>query len=785
MKKSILVFALLMFSSIGFVYQSQAQVKGVGLTLSPVAEHVWWDKNSGLKNGYMAGGQLGFSFGEYVELRGLYLTSLDQKRDFSEYLIEDSQLENVDLKISRIGGDLKLNLGRGKLLPYFTIGTGVQNMQFENQDKNQQIYFTGGLGFLISFDDRATLGIQGLYNTYKDDPFNSLLTETEKATLGSSIFEKDYERMVNWSARASLQFYLGGRRPNQLSEIDEAYLKTFSSGLKGISLPFEPMVTKINWASKLPYKDANFAGLATGLDFGPLVGVRVYYLRSFEDKVFDKFDKLEIWGAEGKFKLNSSGVLVPFLTLGGGKINVMDGYENEDLPLADTTNLKDRAFASGGGGFDIVLSRHVKLSAFAKAMLTSSSKSLENTNNPDQISTSWQYGASLNFIIGKKPENPSKAITKSYDQKLMDELAKERENTNAVLEGYKKRIAELETEMAEAYKAGDSMKMSEAYQERENIKEAQTRLTAVSEKEKVVNSEAYRSNDAMMAQMMPSEMRSLVDEIKQSQLNSENVLKQNLEMQNMKNDVAIDKLNTKMDAMSDLIRKLNADQKDDSRELRKKLDDDYKKLNRQITALTVGQAADLVIGSTDNNNKVAAEPQVMVVSDSAYQDSLGTPAPRPDYILAAQVQNRNDSIPRKGFFRNLNYEGASVLAGFGIGGDATFNIGLRQHYRIKTSQFYIIPEAFFGFGSPASFGLFVNGVYQMKFKKPSAIEPYAGLGCGFMQVGEGGDEKIKLASNIIIGTNFFRLGGGRFYADWNARNFFKHNQIALGYRLPF
>ena len=63
-------------------FNSKAQVKDISLTFSPAAEYTWWDSQAGFKDGTFIGGKLGFGFGEYLELRGVYLKSLNWKTDF-------------------------------------------------------------------------------------------------------------------------------------------------------------------------------------------------------------------------------------------------------------------------------------------------------------------------------------------------------------------------------------------------------------------------------------------------------------------------------------------------------------------------------------------------------------------------------------------------------------------------------------------------------------------------------------------------------------------------------
>jgi hypothetical protein len=55
-------------------------------------------------------------------------------------------------------------------------------------------------------------------------------------------------KLKHWSA--ILQFYLGGRKPGTLSELDKAYYNKFSNGFKGIQWIIEPSLNYIKFDDK-------------------------------------------------------------------------------------------------------------------------------------------------------------------------------------------------------------------------------------------------------------------------------------------------------------------------------------------------------------------------------------------------------------------------------------------------------------------------------------------------------------------------------------------------------
>ena len=165
-------------------------------------------------------------------------------------------------------------------------------------------------------------------------------------------------------------------------------------------------------------------------------------------------------------------------------------------------------------------------------------------------------------------------------------------------------------------------------------------------------------------------------------------------------------------------------------------------------------------------------------------DTLNIQEPQISNTKVIQTAKGYDNS--KGFFSNFKYSGISGFAGFNVGGSTTFNLGYRLHYQIRNTNLEFVPETFFGFGSPSAFGISANGIYKMDFiTKSKTIVPYAGLGLGFMKVGdELNVDKLTGAWNFIVGTSL-NVFAGDLYVDYTARNSFKYNQLIVGYRFPF
>ena len=380
---------------------AQAQLKDISFTLSPAAEYTWWDNKSGLDDGVLLGGQVGFGFGEYLEIRALYRQSNDLTTNFDDFGLEnfDNDLfTSQDVDLTRWGGEFKANIGTKKLKPYLTLGTGVQKLEIDNSEDIEQIYASLGLGVIFKLSDRIVLAIEGKNTTFNSNPVRDLLTEADKTTFG--VIDSDFEtdRLSNWSLQGSLQFYLGGREPGQLSDLDEAYLNKFKNGFQGLQVQAEPSGAFISFDDDSLYRDTYLYGGFVGLDFNEYVGVRGFFFQATEDESLDlEFDDLSIYGMEFRANLNDGSGVVPYLILGGGYLNPSSNYTAVD----GSTDLEGSAFAHGGLGLTIPLSKNVQISGGARAMVTSGLDT-EDINGTEDIQTNTMYTVGLKFAFGKK-----------------------------------------------------------------------------------------------------------------------------------------------------------------------------------------------------------------------------------------------------------------------------------------------------------------------------------------------------------------------------------------------
>ncbi len=455
----LLSLALLLCGATAF-----GQVKGVSYTIAPSVSYNWFGNESGLEDAFMFGGRVGFGFGEYVELRATYMQTIDLNTDFSALGIGvDSTFGGQGVDLNRYGAELKLNVGRGTLLPYLILGGGIQGQQREGLDKAENIFGTVGLGLTLSAADRYAFGVEGKYIAFSGNVVRNLLDSIDRA--GNPDLSVGNDNIGTFAVAANLSFYLGGRRPGQLSDIDQEYLRTFQGGLSGLSIPVELGLAQVDWDNSLPYRDAYFAGGTAGFSFGPLISLRGFYYRGMtdEDINFD-FDDISLYGADFRFNLTqaSSGI-VPYLSVGGGRIDINSGYNNGVVEAGGFASSQN--FASGGGGIYLKFGERVKLNGGIKALLTTSSD-LEDLNSRDQITTSYMYSAGLGFTLGGKTSTPDVVRRSTLEDQLdaqqedferrSDSIRQTNQREIADLrERYQDSIASLDQELIDALDAGD------------------------------------------------------------------------------------------------------------------------------------------------------------------------------------------------------------------------------------------------------------------------------------------------------------------------------------------
>ena len=542
---SVSAFVLLSVSAV-------AQVKDISFAVAPTADYVWFPKKTAVTNGFMAGGYVGFGFGRNLELLGSYKHSIGLKSTLDGYdapAAISNVFEAKDVSIYRWGGELKGNIPMAySFQPYVTLGSGVQTIKANDLSQNQ-VYFGLGIGSKFNLARRLTLNIEAKATHFSLDSRNILYKPTEANTsaynswINNSVEDKSH---LAWSVGAGLELYLGGRNPNELTELDQVY-----TSLKGFKVVIEPTLGYLNFSDDSNLRDAYFGGLALGVDFTEYIGVRGYYHRAMKDEKFSaEFDKLSIYGGDFLARLNVAKGVVPYLQIGVGYMKVGDDYVGKVVSNTNTSGI----FAKGGVGLAIPLGKRVELFGVANLMYTTRNEDVSSAlSSVHKLQSNVFYNAGVRIKLAKSVEK------ELYEQELgAAEAAKvwvatPTTTTNVAstvspekrnLAYYNSQITATEKQLQMAYQNGDTANANRLLKEKQQWENL--RNTYVAERLPYPASEQVR-----LVRMTPEELQQLINdvvkriregEVKSPEQRIDRLEKLLLEMQDSKGEIQEEKI---------------------------------------------------------------------------------------------------------------------------------------------------------------------------------------------------------------------------------------------------
>ena len=542
---SVSTFVLLSVSAV-------AQVKDISFAVAPTIDYVWLPKKTAVTNGFMAGGYVGFGFGRNLELLGSYKHSIGLKSTLDGYdapAAISNVFEAKDVSVYRWGGELKGNIPMAySFQPYVTLGSGVQTIKANDLSQNQ-VYFGLGIGSKFNLARRLTLNIEAKATHFSLDSRNILYKPTEANTsaynswINNNVEDKSH---LLWSVGAGLQLYLGGRNPNELTELDQVY-----TSLKGFKVVIEPTLGYLNFSDDSNLRDAYFGGLALGVDFTEYIGVRGYYHRAMKDEKFSAdFDKLSIYGGDFLARLNVAKGVVPYLQIGVGYMKVGDDYVGKVVSNTNTSGI----FAKGGVGLAIPLGKRVELFGVANLMYTTRNEDVSSAlSSVHKLQSNVFYNAGVRIKLAKSVEK------ELYEQELgAAEAAKvwvatPTTTTNVAstvspekrnLAYYNSQITATEKQLQMAYQNGDTANANRLLKEKQQWENL--RNTYVAERLPYPASEQVR-----LVRMTPEELQQLINdvvkriregEVKSPEQRIDRLEKLLLEMQDSKGEIQEEKI---------------------------------------------------------------------------------------------------------------------------------------------------------------------------------------------------------------------------------------------------
>lgn len=780
MKRKIIFACLLSIMTCGLGLVN-AQVKDVSMTVSPLIQYQWWNKNINLENNMFYGLRAGFGFGPYFELRAVAEKSLDiqgklrsSSWNLSESLINKLPDHTVD--ITRLSGEAKFNILSGlPLSPYILAGAGIQYFKYdpftegldERDYKEQQIFASLGVGIKMNLSPRVVFSLEGKQLLFNMDPMN--------AYFNPNIKNKN-SRLANYAALASLDIYLGGANREFTSSLDKRVRDSYTSGfLNGIKFVAEPSIAYVNFNENLPYADQWFMGGTIGMDFSSLVGIRGYYYQATDDpdKLAFKFNKnLKMYGVNMLARLNQPRGIVPYLQFGGGYLDTRGSvYGSDELKESfDKNNL----FLQLGGGIEMPISRYFALFGTANAMLMAQKGvSPEKLKRPSQIRTSMMYTAGLRINLG----SPVKSGTDLYQSALESERERSRAEINELRAEYEGKLNALNAELAEALERGDEARVEELMEQRRKVTgEAQSSVgkgsMTAGEFEELVNRVIEKimkeKKTRRTSSLSDADFGLLLEALRQDKPVAASAASQ---AQVSSNDALLIEL----------------------RSLAAKMDRNYETLRTNATA----PASTTTVVVPSSQAVAPVQPSVVVVDKDGTSTQAAPqvvlPAQNPSVIVVDSVVtvDKDGALTDKpvtatpdgsdnGNLLFLRYRSVAPMFGINFGEQLTANIGIRGYLQVNDSQFDFVPEAFIALGRRFGYGFSGNVIYNVSSESDSPISPYFGLGLGLFKQ----HTSLKAGTNIILGTNL-KMGNNSLFVDYTIRNFFRNNQFSIGYRFIF
>lgn len=792
--KKIIFFSLLLITSL----QIKAQVNNISFNFSPTVGYTWWDNQLFIKNGPMVGGVVGIGLGRNLELRGIYEQSVDLKSTLSSLdvpmdIVDKFNSREVD--VTRWGGEFKAYIPtKGLLDPYLTLGSGVQKLKYDDL-KQEQIYLSAGLGTRFYLGERIALNLEGKLHAFNLDAANILRVNNPEGDDFNDWIDNNIsnERMLNWSLNVGVQFYLGDKNPNSYTALERALASQNSNGLKGLRFVFEPGGAFINFDNASNMRNTYLLGGALGVDFNDYVGLRAFYYRSTEDeKISFDFDKMAMYGADFIAKLNVSSGIVPYVTIGGGYMNVYETYVGEISLLPSNSGY----FAKGGVGLTIPVSRYVEIFGAANLLLTTDKKDPVDVESTEDLKKHTMFNAGLKFNLGKSAKT-SRALNTYIDQRMSDKTMM-----------YEQRIAELKKELDNAYEINDIEKAAQIINEKQrleteiiaSINEPQVFATtpivptALSTSDSTVAYSTTRSESETMIRLTPAELESMIDRVVQGVgapvLRKETPEERLDRLERIIMGQGTSTFSQQPETYSQQPETYS--QQPDTRAIAqeevyvpKAIDNSNQELLNEMKRISdrIEENSRKIDSSNFRQQQQSGTDRTFIVSPGGSQTPYRTPQVGGSNIVVSPDGTRQNVMNQKQSQDYATswviYKGLSPFLAMNFGDATSVLFGLKANYGFSSTDFVFTPDLYFGIGGKVAFGLNANVTYPLFVNNTSIFTPYVGIGLGINKI-----DNFDFGINFIAGS-YLDVGNGSLFVEYTSRRAFKNNLFSLGYRFDF
>jgi hypothetical protein len=795
------VAVLSAFAICSFHPAAEAQVSGISYTLAPVIEGISFNDNAALKSNVLFGGKLGFGFGEFVELNGLYLYGNNLETDFGGLSGFDDvttalldALPSRTTDVQQFGGELKFNIGRGSLFPFVTLGSGVVRFDPEGLNHSKAIYLSGGLGLQHTIENRYAFVLQVSTLSYRYNPAATLLSSADIAAVGLTPDDFDRVTVNNLSADVGVKFYVGGWPHGQMTDFDRALLEQLRGGLWA-AFRLEPSAGEIDSPELLGFRDnQRMLCLSTGIDVGPYAGLRGFYWRGASDDSWTEFDDLQAYGGELKLAFsNLGGGLTPYVTLGGGYMDVMDGYVGNGVVVPE-----DYPFALGGIGVVMPLGSAVSIDACLRSVLMST-VGVENVASPGDVESSSMFTVGVSFGFGGAARTSGgvfgreMAASKAERERIASEMTS-MENQLVRLQSNVDSLSALAGKEPEfrAEPAADIIEVSRGTPSPEApLDETRWITVPVPEEGEIylrfgspggVSVETIEGEPAVYyfdpatgtiipaspapgvaggaaatagLALTPGQVEEIVRRVVREERlpgvmpppASEPEVPQALENLPAAAPAPIERPAPVADASL--------------RQLETAIDVRMRAIETQLAQLRETTVAP----ARPAPEQLAGQPVVV---------QAPTPSQPTTRVVAPSTRLRPLSEP------SIRFVGVAPLTGYNLDQPHQGLVGVRADFIHRERPFRLAPELVMGFGDDeVTTNVNMNGIYDLGFAVLDRLYPYGGIGLGLLN-----RENLELVLNLVVGSDI-RIERHTMFLEYMNQDFFDNNRLLAGYRFSF
>lgn len=814
-----------------------AQISDISYTLTPVVEGVKFDDDAALDNALLFGGKVGFGFGEFIELSGIYLFGSTLKTDFSNLSGFDApasallaDLASRDLELHRYGGELKFNLGRGPVLPFLTFGTGILRFDPDGLNRSRSIYLSGGIGLKYSVAHRYTWYVQASNVAYRYNPSSTLLSGDEIASLGLAPDDFSAIDVNNWSASVGMQLYLGGRIPGSQTELDRALENQLAGGWRGIGFRIEPTAGEIKFDEMLGYRHhQRMIGASAGIDLGPYAGLRGFYWRGTKDGSWSDVDDIHAYGGELKLAFSYiGGNLTPYVSLGGGYLNISDDYAGNGTAIAD-----DRPFAIGGIGAILPLGNSLSIDVGVRSLLMTT-HGTDNLSDPGDVQASTMLSAGISFGVGGSRRSAGAIFGREIEASRADrdrlgaDLIKKDaalaltnariDSLNAAVAEQRRQLTLQEKTLADQKNAipgmaaaavpaapAENIASPEAAAPRESAVSASETPAPVPAAEPAPAPEAAKPKEARWVTLpVPDEGELYLRYGKPGTVSIESV---SGETPIYYLDAATGALTPASPLASSPVQAapagpaavsgmpsaaatvqpgMSAQQIDEL--IRRGVDAEMARrasaasARDSVAVSNIERMLDLrlreIESNLDNMSRELSKPQTVIQQPASEPVVVREAAPAP--VVITRQPQAGAAVVAKAKGPSTRFTAIQPLTGYNFDEPKQGLLGLRVEFQKSGRPYRLWPEIILGFGDDqTTYNVNLNAAYMSGFGFADRAYPYGGLGLGFLD-----RDDLELVLNMFVGSEI-RLDDATFFIEYVNQDLFDNNRLLAGYRLEF